>query len=301
MSFIKNKIILILGFLICTLFIIYNSVYTVLEGHTAVLSRANTLAKTNPFGPGLHFKPPFFVQSVPIDMRLQSFSLKKANVLTTSGHPLVIDYYVKWQVTNPTLYYLKTGNNTQQTQQRLAQAINTLLQNEYTHTTLNNTADNNPPILHTLLMQTNTKSKVFGITVVDIGFKSINIPAEADTSLIKNMRAEQTRIAIEQRAIGKANAISIREKADNQASLLLAKAKEKAAIIRGQGDAIASKIYSEAYRKNPQFAAFYLNLETYRKGFTQSSLSNNFLVLSTQNGFFSTTKGLSQTHAKDLG
>ncbi len=295
MSFTKNKIILILGFLICTLFIIYNSVYTVLEGHTAVLSRANTLAKTNLFGPGLHFKPPFFVQSIPIDMRLQSFSFKKANVLTTGEHPLVIDYYVKWQVTNPTLYYLKTGNNTQQTQQRLAQAINTLLQKEYTQPTSNNTVDN------TLLMQTNTRSKVFGITVVDMGFKSINVPLEADTSLIKNMRAEQTRIAIEQRAIGKANAISIREKADNQASLLLAKAKEEAAIIRGQGDAIASKIYSEAYRKNPQFAAFYLKLETYRKGFAQSPLSNNFLVLNTQNGFFNTTKGFPQTHAKDLG
>ncbi len=93
---------------------------------------------------------------------------------------------------------------------------------------------------------------------------------------------EQEQIALKQRAAGKANAETIRTQADNAATLQLAQAKGEAALIRGQGDAEAAKIYNAAYQKNPQFAAFYLKLEAYRKGFTQASSTNNFLILNTK-------------------
>lgn len=302
MSFAKNKIILIFSFLICALFTVYNSVYTVPEGYMALLSPSSSKKTNHSFslqGPGLHFKIPFFIQSIPIDTRLQSFSFKNSTLLTADKYPLVIDYYVKWHVTDPALYYLKTGNDTQQIHQRLTQEINTLLQVEYTHNTLNDIINSKQAsILNTLLTQTNIQSKALGITLIDIGFKSIDFPSEASTNLLKNMRTQQARIALEQLAIGKANAENIRIKADNQASLLLAKAKEEAAIIRSQGDATAAKIYSDAYLKNPQFAAFYLNLEAYRQGFTQSAANNNFLVLNTRDGFSSTKKGVSSTHSQ---
>ncbi|MES2142237.1 MAG: protease modulator HflC [Pseudomonadota bacterium] len=307
MSFSKNKIIII-GFLLCALFIVYNGMYTVSEGQVALLVHSSGLEKTNsqsPYllqGPGLHFKMPFFVQSIPINRQIQTFSAKKLNILTADGHQLIVDYYVKWQVTNPLLYYSQTNNDVARTQQQFAQEINTFLQNEYTHNTLNNIINNKQPsTLNSLLMQINTQSKALGITLVDIGIQSMDFPTETDTALLKSKRAEQALIALQQRAIGKANAENIRANADNQASLFLAKTKEEAAIIRGEGDAIAAKIYNDAYHKNLQFAAFYLNLETYRKGFMQSSPSNNFLVLNTQDGFFSPTKGFPTKYPKDLG
>ncbi|MDQ8040134.1 MAG: protease modulator HflC [Rickettsiella sp.] len=308
MSFAKNKISLLIGFLICFLFIIYNSVYTVSEGHIKLLSRSINLEKTNPQSitlaeAGLHVKLPFFEQTIPLDMRLHSFSFKKSNILTADGHPLVIDYYTKWHIVNPSLYYLKTRNNTQEVQHQLSQQINTLLQSTYAHNSLNNVVnDEKISILNTVLTKINIQTKSLGITVVDIGFKSIVFPNEANSTLLKNMRAEQERVALQQRVIGKANAENIRALADNQATLLLAKAKEEAAIIRGQGDAIAAKIYSDAYHKNPQFAAFYLNLETFRKGFTQSTSNTNFLVLNTKDELFNiAAKQTPQTYAKELG
>ena len=282
--------------------------YTVSEEQVALLVHSSGLEKTNAQsayllqGPGLHFKMPFFVQSIPINRQIQTFSAKKLNILTADGYPLIIDYYVKWQVTNPLLYYSQTNNDVARIQQRFAQKINTFLQNEYTHNILNNLInDKQASILNALLMQINMQSKALGITVVDIGFQSMDFPTEPDTALLKNKRAEQALIALQQRAIGKANAENIRANADNQASLSLAKTKEEAAIIRGEGDAIAAKIYNEAYHKNLQFAAFYLNLEAYRKGFMQSSPSNNFLVLNTQASFFSPTKSFAAKHPNDLG
>lgn len=287
MSLTKNKTILILGFLIATLFLSYQSVYTVAEGHTALLEKNNAAnSALQQIEPGLHIALPFFVRPEQIDLRLRSVSFTKSDLLTSDGHPLLIDYYVKWKIIDPILYYQQTHNDTQQTQQHLTQLINTLLQNECARNTLNTLISNPNAATQTLQIQANQQLKTRGISLVDIGFKSIDFPPEANSTLLEKRRLEQTQIALEQRAMGKANAESIHLKADNEAALELAKATEEAALIRGQGDAEAAKIYSAAYQKNPQFAAFYLNLEAYRKGFTQSSINNNFLVLNTNDGLF---------------
>jgi modulator of FtsH protease HflC len=298
MSLTKNKIIFTLGCLICTLFILYHSVYTVTEGQIALVSKKQHVISLQ--GPGLHFKLPF-AQITPIDMRLQSFLFNKVNLLTADGQALNVDYYANWRITQPALYYAKTQHETQKTQQRLTQTINTLLEKEYAHNTFNSIMTNaQMSILNTVLTQANTQIKTLGIALVGIGFKSIDFPSEENTTLLKTQRTEQAQLALAQLAIGKANAENIRAKADNQAALLLAKTKEKAAIIRGQGDAQAAKIYSDAYHKNPQFASFYLNLEAYRQGFTQSSTGNNFLVLNTKEDFFNLANGHTKT-AKNLG
>ncbi|MES2998407.1 MAG: protease modulator HflC [Pseudomonadota bacterium] len=305
MSLAKNKIILIIALLICLLFIAYNSVYTVSEGYTALLSPSITLRKANllstvPQEPGLHFKLPFLAQTTLIDMRLHNFTYKKLSLLTADQQALIVNYYASWHVTHP-IDYLQTHNNPQETKKQLTKKINVLLQNAFSHNTRNTIlGKEQASLLDTIRKQANKQLKTLGVTLVAIGFKSIAFPAEANTVVLKNIRKEQAHIALEQRAIGKANAENIRANADNQVALQLAKAKEEAAIIRGQGDASAAKIYSEAYHKNPQFAAFFLNLEAYRNGFTQSS-SNNFMVLNTKDSLFNLIKGTSKTHSKDLG
>lgn len=306
MSLAKNKIILIIALLVCLLFIAYNSVYTVSEGYTALLSPSITLSKANllstlPQEPGLHFKLPFLAQTMLIDMRLHNFTCKKLSLLTEDQQALIVNYYASWHVTHAIDYYLQTHNNPQETKEQLTKKINLLLQNAFAHDTRNAIlGKEQASLLDTIREQANKQIKTLGVTLVAIGFKSIAFPAEANTVVLKNIRKEQAHIALEQRAIGKANAENIRANADNQVALQLAKAKEEAATIRGQGDASAAKIYSEAYHKNPQFAAFFLNLEAYRNGFTQSS-SNNFMVLNTKDSLFNLIKARSRNHSKDLG
>lgn len=293
MSLTKNKIILSIVFLMCVLFLSYQSVYTVAEGHTALLEKTN-VAHTELLqeGPGLHLKLPFFTQPEQIDLRLRSLSFKKSNLLTADAHPLVIDYYIKWKIKDPVLYYQQTHNDTQQTQQQLTHIINTQLQNACAQATLNTMISNNRTPIQTIQRQANKQTNALGISLVDIGFKSIDFPTEANAMLLTNRRLEQAQIALEQRAMGKANAENIRQKADNEAALQRVKATEEAALIRGQGDREAAKIYNAAYQKNPQFAAFYLNLEAYQKSFTHSSIDNNFLVLNTKDALFNIKKNL---------
>jgi modulator of FtsH protease HflC len=298
MSLAKNKLTLIItSFFVFALIIIYNSVYIVPEGqiliHPNSLQNEKQLNTSLLLGPGLHIKFPFLKQPTAIDMRLQSFS-QKSSVLTADKQVLLLNYYAKWQVVDPAAYYRKTQNDIQNIQRQLTQTLSPLIEKQCAHNVLN-TINNNPSLVNTLLAQANLQAKTLGITLVDIGFTTIDFPKETETLLLKNMRDKQTQLALEQHAIAKAMAENIRNKADNQANLLLAKAKEEAAMIRGQGDAEAAKIYSAAYHKNPQFAAFYLNLEAYRKAFTQAPTTNNFLVLNNKANFFNPIKG--ETHA----
>lgn len=294
MSLAKNKLTFIItSSVIFALFIIYSSLYTVPEGQTSVTYPNNLQSEKQPTalllqGPGLHIKLPFLKQPTTIDMRLRSFS-QKSTILTADKQELLLNYYAKWRIVDPAAYYHKTHNDIQETQRQLTQTLNPLIEEQCAHNTLNR-INNNPSLVNTILAQANTEMKTLGITLVDIGFTTIDFPKETETLLLKNMRTKQMQLALEQRAVGKAKADNIRNKADNQASLLLAKAKEEAAMIRGQGDAEAAKIYSAAYHKNPQFAAFFLNLEAYRKAFTEASTTNNFLILNSNDNFFSLTK-----------
>jgi membrane protease subunit HflC len=270
---------------ICVLYVVYSSIYTVSEGYTALLSSSKDLENANPRDdqllrkPGLHFKLPFFTQVTLIDRRVHHFSSEKLSLVTRDQQPLVINYYALWQVTQPIVYYLQTHNDPQKTREQLTQKINMLLQQAFAQTTGQIILSSQQvSLLNTLVEQVNRQVKTLGVTLVGVGFKSIDFPAEANTAILKDRRNKQLRIALEQRAIGKAKADYIRISVENRVALQLAKATEEAANIRSQGDASAAKIYSEAYRKNPQFAAFYLQLEAYRKGFSQSSSRHNVFV-----------------------
>lgn len=301
MNLTKNKII-ISGFLACILFIIYNSVYTVPEGYIALLS-SSSKPKSNLSNPellqqpGLHFKLPFLVQAIPIDMRLHSVSFKKLT-LTLDKQPLVVDYYARWHITQPTLYYLQTHNDREEIKQALTQKLNTLLQHEFSHDPSKETMTNElPSKVNTVIAEANKPFKKLGITLIDIGFKSIDFPTETNTLIVKKMRIEQAHIALLQRAMGKANAENIRSTAVREAALQLANAKKEADLIRAKADADAAEIYNKAYHKNHSFADFYLTLEAYRKGFMSPSSSNkNFLVINTKDDFFKTIKETSKRY-----
>jgi len=246
--------------------------------------KTNWLHPTLQPTPGLHFKPPFLIQAALVDNRLHTISLHKLSLLTTDKQPVTVDYYASWRVTRPITYYLKAHNDPQRVRQHLVQCINALLQNSFARNVSKITVfKEQAALLNTITTQANQQLETLGITLLGIGLTFIDFPAKANATLIQTLRKERMRAALEQRAIGKANADSIRANADDQVALQLNKAKIEAAIICSQGDASAAKIYSEAYRKNPKFASFYLKLEAYRKGFLESSPGSNFLVLNRKN------------------
>lgn len=300
MTILRKKIHLLLGFLACLLFILYQSATIIPEGHSGLLLSAEKL--TNPaqgqdlvLKPGLHFKIPFLMRPILLDNRLQTLFFSEITDATNlQDKPINIDYYASWRISDPVRYYKQTKNNLQEIKLLISQQIATLVNDKATHQLI---LYGSPTQIDSVLAIVNKQLKTAGIKLIAIGFKQLHLSADANAQLLNSMSSEQENIAIAQRAEGKAKAELIRANADNSVSLILAKAKEEAAQIRAQGDADAAKIYNQAYNKNPEFAAFYLNLEAYQQGFNQSS-TNNFLLLNTQDEHLKLEK--SHSHKSQL-
>lgn len=293
MIILRKKIHLILGFLVCILFILYQSATIVPEGQTGLLLSEEKLVPYSDsiLKPGLHFIIPFLMRPILLDNRLQTLVLSEPSAEDNSSKKSITkEYFANWHISDPVRYYQQTKNNFQQIKLLISQQITTLFNDKKTPIPFSQLILNgSPQQIDSVLSVVNKQLKTVGIKLTTIGFKQLDLSADANARILDNMSIEQENIAIAQHAQGKANAELIRAKADSSASLILAKAKEQAAKIRAQGDAEAAKIYNQAYNKNPEFAAFYLNLEAYQQGLNSSSM-NNFLLLTTKDEHFKLEK-----------
>ena len=52
---------------------------------------------------------------------------------------------------------------------------------------------------------------------------------------------------------------------------MLATAQKEAQEMRGEGDALAAKVYADSYGQDPEFFSFYRSLEAYEKSFSRVS------------------------------
>jgi modulator of FtsH protease HflC len=299
MIILRKKIHLILGFLVCIfLFIFYQSATIIPEGQTGLLLSEEKLTSYSDsiLKPGLHFIIPFLMRPILLDNRLQTIVFSETNIENNSSKKLITnEYFANWRISDPILYYQQTKNNFQQIKLLISQQITTLFNDKKTPIPFSQLILNgSPQQIDSVLSMLNKQLKPIGIKLITIGFKQLDLSADANAQILSNMNIEQENSAIAQRTLGKANAELIRANADSSASLILAKAKEQAAKIRAQGDAEAAKIYNQAYNKNPEFAAFYLNLEAYQQGLNSSSM-NNFLLLTTKNQPFKLEKALNKS------
>lgn len=287
MTMLRKNIHLLLGFLVCVLFIIYQSAIIVPEGHSGLCLSTKKLrdpatGQASILKPGLHFTIPFFGRPLLLDNRLQTLVFSESSDGNRSlDKPITIDYYASWRITDPIRYYEQTKNNFQHIKLLITQQLTSLFNDPNTPTPYNQL------ILHgsstqiaAVLATANKQLKTAGIKLMTIGFKQLNLSSDTNNRLLNNMSIEQEKRAIAQRAEGQANAELIHTNADNSVRLILAKAKEEAAKIRAQGDADAAKIYNQAYHENPEFAAFYLKLQAYEQRFKHASM-NDFLLLNT--------------------
>lgn len=293
----RNKIYLLLGLFICLLFIAYQSVIIVPEGHNGLVlsekksihSESNSILK-----PGLHFIIPFFMRPILLDSRLQTVILSETSNENDNSaeQPITIDYFANWRVNDPVRYYQQTKNNFQLIKLLINKQLTALLNNKDAPISFSQLIlHGSPAQFHAVLSMANKQLKTAGIQLIAMGFKQLHLSADSNARILNNMSIEQENSAAALRALGKANAELIRAHADSAVNLILAKAREEAARIRAQGDAEAAKIYTQAYNKNPEFAAFYLNLEaTYKQEYNNSSFIKNFLPSNTKDEHYQLEK-----------
>jgi len=120
-------------------------------------------------------------------------------------------------------------------------------------------------IMETVTEEVRETVKSFGIEVLDVRIKQVDLPSGVQASVFARMRAERERIAKRYRAEGEERAREIRAGADKEREILLATAYETAQRMSGEGDAEAAAVYAQAFGKDPDFYGFIRRLQTYEK------------------------------------
>ena len=219
--------------------------------------------------PSLHVKVPF-VNTVRIfDARVLTLDARPQRYLTLEKKALIVDSFVKWRIDDVAVYYTSTSGDEFTAAKLLASRVDTGLRNQFGERTLTEVVSGErDELMAELLEELNQLVKTeFGIEVVDVRVKRIDLPQEVSESVYGRMRTERESEAREIRSKGKEFAEGKRADADRQETVIEANAYRDAELVRGDGDAKAAAIYAKAFNKDPEFYSFYRSLDAYRKTF----------------------------------
>lgn len=227
--------------------------------------------------PGLNFKlPPPFQNVSYIDKRLLTLDSSDSEpMLTAEKQRVVIDWFVRWRITEPTEYIRNVGLNETAGASQLNRVVRNAFQEEINKRTVKELLS-----LKREALMADVKAEVldkvrgdkpWGVDVVDVRITRVDYVEAITESVYRRMEAERKRVANELRSTGAAEGEKIRADADRQREVTIANAYREAQKIKGEGDAEAAHIYAEAFGKDPQFAQFYRSLDAYKSSFANKS------------------------------
>ena len=263
------------------------SLYIVQEGESALLLRLGKLetsqGQVKVIKPGLHFKVPLIYEAKIFDTRLQTLAIRSSRMVTREKKDVMVDYYVKWRISNLPEYFKATNGDSYQVNTLLEQLFNTVLRAEFGKRNISDlVSGERDDVMAILKKRAAQKTASLGVDVVDVRIKGIDLPENASQSVYRRMRADMQKIAHRHRADGQAQAEAARADADAKVSVIIASAHRDADELKAKAMAESAKMYRAAYSQSPDFFAFYRSLDVYQHIFQDSK---NVWILSPDNTF----------------
>lgn len=216
--------------------------------------------------PGLNFKLPAPLQVAnSFEKRLLEYDVPPEEILSRDKKSLIIDNYVRWRIVDP-LLFLQTVKAIPTAKTRLDDIVYSELRQELgTHDMVEIITENRELIMDKVTTVSNEETSKYGIEVVDVRIRRVDLPQENEASIYARMEAERERQANKFRSEGEEEAQKIRAATDRDKTVILADAYKQAQEIRGEGEAKALDIYATSFSKDPDFYEFLRTLETYEK------------------------------------
>jgi len=244
--------------------------------------------------PGLNFKlPPPFQNVSYIDRRLLTLeSTDSEPMLTAEKQRVVIDWYVRWRIINPSDYIRNVGLDEKTGANQLNRVVRNAFQEEINRRTVKDLLS-----LKREQLMADVKKEVlsvvrgaspWGVDVIDVRITRVDYVEAITESVYRRMEAERKRVANELRSTGAAEGEKIRADADRQREITVANAYRDAQKIKGEGDAEAAQIFAQSFGQDAQFAQFYRSLDAYKASFSKKS---DLMVVDPSSDFFRAMRG----------
>ena len=303
--------VLVLALIVCA--------YTVDETEQVVVTRFDKVQRTET-EPGLKFKLPIIEKALVFPRNLQEWDGDPGQIPTRDKTYIWVNTFARWKIVDPVVFF-KTVGYVQRAQQRLDEIIDPTVRNFITSNRLieavrnsnreldtfedfgedqaTQTEEDKKPVRFSqvyvgrdkidngILNQAKPKLEKFGIELVDVKIKRVNYVEEVRKSVYDRMIAERKQIAQKFRSEGKGEAQKILGEKERELKRIESGAYRRAQEVKGKADAESTRLYAEAFGKDPEFYSFVKTLEVYNE-----ALSNNSsIILSTESEIFKYLKG----------
>ena len=260
------------------------SAYTVDQRQAAIKFRLGEVRAIQK-EPGLYFKLPMIENIRVYDTRIQTLDTKDPErIQTKEKNNVLVDSFVKYRIVDFQQFFVSTGGDIARAELRLSQSVNDDLRAEFGQRSLAEViSGERDKFMGNLRVKTDKDARSIGVEVLDVRLKRVDLVPEISADVYRRMDSERKRVANELRSTGAGEAEKIRAEAERERGVLLAKAYRDAQKLKGEGDAEASKVYAQAFTKNPEFFAFYRSMEAYQKTFRNRG---DVMVLDPSSDFF---------------
>jgi len=261
-----------------------SSLFVVTETEYAIKFQLGRIVRAD-YEPGLHFKMPFINNVRKFDRRVLTLDTPSESMLTSEQKFVNVDSFIKWKIVDVSKFYISTQGNELLALNRLEQIIKDRMRAQIASRTLVDVVSaERVNIMRDIQEAANAAtSDEFGIQVIDVRIKSIELPDDVRDSVFRRMATDRQKEANLLRYQGREEAERIRANADREVQVILAEAERDGQITRGAGDAQSIEIYAAAYGKDEEFFSFYRSLQAYGNAFGGNQ---DVLVLDPSSSFF---------------
>ncbi|MEE2878081.1 MAG: protease modulator HflC [Pseudomonadota bacterium] len=243
---------------------------------------------------GLKFKIPLIQNVVTYDRRNLGLDVRDIEALASNQEQLIVDAFVRWQISNPLAFYQRLGTEREARSQ---------LEN-FTDAAIRNALASRLPediisgqrseLMDEIRDSLATNISGRGIEIIDVRIRRADLPDDVSERVFRRMEATRNQEAEQIRAEGDERARLVRARAERERTVLLAEARQQSEEIRGEGDARRNEIYAEAYQRDPEFFRFQRALIACEQAFTEGTrivvapdqlgLCNDFIDQARANG-----------------
>ena len=218
-----------------------------LEQPIGTINRWKTGETLGNTGAGVTFRIPFFQRLIWIDKRVLELDLENQPVLSTDQQRLEVDAFARFRIVDPVRLVQAMGLSSgaeQRVVDRLKSLFGSALRNELGKVDFATLlSPERGQIMDNVQIALQRSARNSGVEIVDVRIKHADYPngSPLDSALarMRNTREQQ--------------ALTIRSEGQRDAT-----------IIRANADARASKMYADAFNKDPAFYDFWRAMQSYR-------------------------------------
>jgi membrane protease subunit HflC len=268
------------------------SLFSVNQAQLAIRTEFGAILGSN-YAPGLHAKWPWD-QVVSFDRRILTQTYTGETFLTNDNRGLIVDFYIKWRVQDPSNYFQATGGIEDIAGRRLAEIVKDGIKSVVAERTLEQIVSaERAAVTAEMLDQARANVAGLGAELIDVRVQAINLPDEVSTRVYESMKQNFAKIAARLRAEGQSANVRIRAGAEREQTEILSTAEKEALEVMGEADAEATAIYAHAYSKNPEFYSFWRSLQAYDHALGKDG---DLLVVTPDGEFFKYLKDSDKPH-----